>query len=212
MAIGKFFDKFKGKKRTENEEFLLPEDVTLWDLKKGYMLDYDFKTWEVKGVYEYDWGRTGKSTEYKIHDGAEYLYMHVDEQEGELLISMAQKIKISDLQGKISNHSTAGVGFQVKSDALTTGEGQAIRNAILQKNTPPKELNYQGTTYYMDEESEGFFRDMDERERFRFVEWNYEDSAEEKFVSISRWSETELEVYAGVYVQDFEISSILPRS
>lgn len=212
--MANFFDKFKGKKKQKTEEFLLPEDITLWDLKKGYMLDYDFKTWEVKGVYEYDWGRTGKSTEYKIFDGTEYLSMGVDEQEGELLISMSYKIKISDLQGKMNTASSggSGLGFQTKSSALTTtGGGQAIRNSILQHGTPPKEISYEGTTYYMDEESEGFFRDLDERERFRFIEWHYEDPTEEKFITISRWSETELEVYAGVYAQDFEVSNILPR-
>lgn len=212
MAFGKFFDKFKGKnkKRPEEEEFpLLPEEITLWDLKKGYMLDYEARTWEVKGVYQYDWGRSGKTTEYKLHDGIEIIFMHLDQEDGELVITMSQKIKMGELGYPRQNES--GLGFRVKSDAVNTVGGQQIRNAIMQNDVPPKEIVYQGTTYYMTEESEGYFRDLDERERYRFIEWSFEDNSEEKCISISRWSETELEVSAGVYAQDFEISNILPR-
>lgn len=210
MAIGNFFNKFRSK-NSSKEENLLPDEITLWNLKKGYMLDYELRTWEVKGVYEYDWGRSGKSTEYKIHDGTEFLYLHVNEHEGEQVISVAEKIKIADLQGSQAKVNHEELGFQVKSKAVTTSSHQEIRNSISKNNTPPKEVVFQNETYYMSEESEGFFRDLDERERFRFIEWSYNDSGEEKFVTISRWSETELEVYAGIYLQDFEISNLLPR-
>ena len=46
-----------------------PLNIKVTDLKKGFVFDYDLKTWEVQEVYQYDWGNNFFSYEYKIDCG-----------------------------------------------------------------------------------------------------------------------------------------------
>ncbi|MEO1099612.1 MAG: hypothetical protein AAFX57_17950, partial [Bacteroidota bacterium] len=58
------FDFFKKKEKEPEYDVT---NLKVSDLDHGFILEYDLKTWEVKEVYEYDWGNNNFSQEYMFH-------------------------------------------------------------------------------------------------------------------------------------------------
>ncbi|MBW2366658.1 MAG: DUF4178 domain-containing protein, partial [Deltaproteobacteria bacterium] len=58
-------------------------DLTLSDLKMGYMVDYDLKTWQVTAHNTYDWGDGDLTLEWQLksHDDTIYLELESDDEE-----------------------------------------------------------------------------------------------------------------------------------
>lgn len=176
------FDIFKKKKKEEYD----PNNIRITDLKKGFMLDYDMKTWEVKEMYEYDWGDNFFSFEYKLDCGDDVVYLSV-EQEDDVELSIMRKVKIRAV-------------------------GEDLPEEIAKNEVPPKKLNYNGLTFYKDGESPGYFRNMDEKpeESTEFISWDYYDESEKNVITIEQWGEREFEAAVGIVAQEYEFSNILP--
>ncbi|TAD99719.1 MAG: DUF4178 domain-containing protein [Bacteroidetes bacterium] len=179
------FDIFK-KKKEEPKPLLNPDDMTLWDLQAGDILDYDFKTWEIKAAFEYDWGNNFFSKEFKLDAGDDLFFLHLEDSHGDLDLSISRKIDVKDV-------------------------GKEVRTTILDTDEAPKTLIYKGKTYTSGKMNLGHFRDMSNNEWTEFVSWHYLDEAEQEFVTIERWSEHEIEASAGMYVEEREFSNFLIR-
>ena len=82
------FDRFKKKEEPSYD----PTNISVRDLDMGFVLDYDMKTWVVKGVYDYDWGDNFFTREYKIDSGEEQLFLSVEDDD-ELEIVFLRKIQ-----------------------------------------------------------------------------------------------------------------------
>ena len=66
------------------------------DFDQGFVFDYNLKSWVIKEVYQYDWGKNNFTSEYKIDAGDEVGFLSVAN-EGELHISFSKPIKIQQL-------------------------------------------------------------------------------------------------------------------
>lgn len=170
----------RGKKEVE-------VDHTVRNLDQGYLFEYDMRTWEVKAVYEYDWGQEHFTKEYQVSDGREKRYLTVSDEE-ELELVWSQKIKPRAIL-------------------------KDLPNIIVKNNAPPESLAYQNQHYYLEEESAGYFKDLSNSnsEWEEFMAWDYEDEAGELTITIERWDEREFEASQGRFLKEFEISNILPR-
>ena len=161
-------------------------NIKVTDIALGFVFDYDLSSWIVEEVYEYDWGDNNFTQEFKIHDGVQTLYLSV-EADDELKVSISKKVKIraidEDLPEYIKEHKKA-----------------------------PKKLNYEGATYYFEEECPGFFKKKTDSEESwaEFIAWDYEDE-NGNILCIEQWSETGFEASAGKVIKTFEISNILPK-
>ncbi len=51
-------------------------DYTVKDIKKGFIVEYDLKSWEAIEEYEYDWGGNYKGKEWTLFDGKNELYLY----------------------------------------------------------------------------------------------------------------------------------------
>jgi len=177
------FFNFKKKKQERKYD---PNNLKITDLQKGFMLDYELKTWEVKEVYEYDWGNNEFSFEYKLDSGDEQVYLSVDEDDG-LELTITTKVKIraidEDLPEYIANHEK-----------------------------PPKKLIFNNINYFRDSQSAGYFRNMDTppEQSAEFIAWDYYDKKEQLTISIEQWGEHDFEASQGKVVEEFEFSNILP--
>jgi len=177
------FDFFKKKDKTTYD----PTNITLMDLQKGFVLEYDLKTWVVKEVYEYDWGDNYFSREYKIDSGDDILFLHV-EKDDELDLTVTKKIKVTmideDLPEYLEEHEKA-----------------------------PKKIHYKGKKFYLDgNENPGYFKDLSDSQKdwVEFISWDYYDENDEEYINIEQWDEREFEASIGRVVKEFEFSSILP--
>lgn len=175
------------KKKKEAEHNYDPLNVKVTDLRKGFILEYDMKEWEVTEEYTYDWGDNYFSKEYKISSGADILFLSVDEDDM-LELSLQRKIKLSSIDDDI--------------------EGAIIKNKI-----PPKKIIYKGVDYYRDTESPGYFKEEgSEKDWLEFISWSYYNEEEDRILSIEQWDEREFEASHGKVIKEYEISNITPAA
>ena len=163
-----------------------PLNLQLTDLKKGFIFEYDLRTWEVKEVYRYDWGDEYFSHEYKVFDGNETRFLHWEE-DSELSVSWFKMIKLNELSADIEME-------------------------IAQHQRPPKILVFNGITFERTEECPGYFQDEGRGEWVEFMNWDYFDKSNQHLLSIEQWGEREFEASYGQVLQPFEISNITPAS
>lgn len=173
------------KKKDKEPEY----DVTnmkLTDLKEGFVLDYELKSWVVKEMYQYDWGKNNFSMEYMIDSGDEVSYLSIAD-EGELYITVSKPIKIQQL-------------------------GEGLREQIRRTENAPERLVYEGVTYYLDEDSAGYFNDKTKGtgDWEEMVSYDYLNEEETLCLSITQWDERNFEASAGVVAQEYQFSNITP--
>jgi hypothetical protein len=178
------FDRFKKEKEPEYDV----TNLSVHDFKKGFVFEYNLKSWIVKEEYQYDWGDNFFTYEFKIDSGDELLYLHFEDDD-ELEISISSKIKIRAIDEDLPEH-------------------------IIKFQEAPKKINYQGETYLLDGESPGFFHNNDHGEDAwdELISWNYFNEAEDKVITIEQWGDKEFEASCGLVVKEYEISNILPHS
>ncbi|MBC8754069.1 DUF4178 domain-containing protein [Kordia sp. YSTF-M3] len=177
MGLFSFFKKDKS---------AIKNDFTLDELKKGFVVDYFMKSWEVTKVYLYDWGNNFFAREYLLDSGDETLYLYVEDDDG-LICSIWNKIDITEIEPDL---------FKM----------------IVANDDAPSQITYKNGIYTKTESSQGHCNEEgeDEETYTELVNWTYKNSKEKHFISVSRTGEEEFDVSYGEYVKDIEFSNILP--
>ncbi len=177
------FDFFKKKKEALPKEEFRIEDLVLSKLKKGFMVDYDMKTYSVAACNRYQWNEGGVTNEWELKSGGESWFLERSQEDGDVEWSFCRKMPISELEGDIA--------------------GEIERN-----EDPPEKVVFQGQQFEFEEDDIGeFFRDGS-TEGLSFVSWDYE--CEEQFLTIEQWGETKFDMQVGFKVEEFQFSNILP--
>ncbi|TPN89215.1 DUF4178 domain-containing protein [Aquimarina algicola] len=177
MGIFNFFKKDKKESKI---------DFTVNELKKGYILDYFMKTWEVKSVYLYDWGNNSFAREYFLDAGNEKLYLYVEEDD-ELICSVWKKIDIIDIDPNIIDITIAN-------------------------DDAPNTITYKNSTFTKISSSLGnCAEEGNEDEYDELISWTYQNKDNKELISVNRVGEEEFEATHGNYVKEYEFSNILPR-
>lgn len=172
-----------GKKKSSDEPALT--DLGLTDLRVGYFVDYDLKTWEVVARHTYDWGRGDESQEWQLKSSDDTLYLE-RESDDEEEWSVSRPISFARL-------------------------GETVRRHILENEDPPDEIRYEGVAYYLESFGGGrFFRDGQGPGR-DVLAWDYEDEEGERYLSIEQWGEEEFEAAVGAPAEPYQFTNILPR-
>lgn len=161
-----------------------PTNITVHDIKLGFIFEYDLRQWEVIEEYTYDWGDEFFSKEYKVTDGTETRFLGVEEDD-ELELLWMEKLRLSaleiDLAHEISNY-----------------------------DRPPKSIVHEGKTFYREEETPGYFQVTGSGTWKEFISWDYYDKSEEFVLSIEQWEERSFDVSFGKTLESYEISNIIP--
>lgn len=173
------------KKKKEEPEALDPLSVTLSDLKKGYVLDYDLKTWQVTAQHYYDY-EGDRVDEWELTCGDDMAYLERAEDDSISWV-LTRKIPLSDIEGDIR-------GYMRDHD----------------NEDPPDEVRCQGVMFYGISSAVGsFYKDGGDEEQ-EFIIWNYLDESEEHTLSIEQWAEDAFEAAVGEFVEEYQFSNILP--
>jgi hypothetical protein len=182
------FDFFKKKKQETPALHYDPTFIKVTDIRKGFLLDYDFKTWQVEDEYEYDWGNNRFSYEFKITSTNESLYLRIEQQQ-QTLCYLLQKLRFSKL-------------------------GEYVENHLRQNEKPPREITFEGVKYTREKETPGFFRNTAdaEDEGAEMLSWEYIDDSETRVLIIDQWDVEEFEALIGKIVPETAISNILPNA
>ena len=178
MAFGFF------KKKKKKELHYDPTNIGVMDIRRGFIFEFDGKTWEATEEYEYDWGDNDFTYEFKVVSENETYFLSVEEDD-EIECIFSQKIPFSMLDDEVEEQ-------------------------IIARERAPKKIYLKGTTYYRDEESPGHFRDIMSESWQPFVSWTYYDDAEENVLTVEQWGERDFEASLGVVVNPSQITNILP--
>jgi len=179
------FDRFKKKEEAPKYDVT---NLKVTDLDEGFIFDYNMKSWQVKEVYEYDWGNNDFSYEYMVDAGDEVAYLSVEE-DGEVSLTMTKPVKILKLD-------------------------EDIVDDMIKDKKPPKKLFWEGEKYLLDKDSAGYFcnKSKETEDWAEFISWEYYNEEEDKIISVTQWGEQEFDAATGVVVKEFEISNIVPAS
>ena len=179
------FDSFK-KKKPEPEQSYDPSNITVANLRKGFLFDYDLQTWTVKEEYKYDWGDGFFTKEFQVSNGKDSRYLHIAEDNG-ISLTWTQKVRIRTIN-------------------------EDLPEQIIKNDYPPKKLTYQNITYFLDGESAGYFNDAGSKSQdwSELISWEYYDESGNHLLAIEQWGERDFDAAVGELIQEGEISHILP--
>jgi len=175
---------FKKKKESALDPL---RDLTLSNLKVGYLVDYDLNTWEVTAHNRYDWGDGHFTDEWEIKSATETLYLEREEDD--------------EIEWVLSKKTSIGA----------LGPGIRAQLPEFANDSPPAEISYQGKRYFLASEGAGLFLKDGKEPGIEFLCWDYVDEAEEEVITIEQWGEQEFEASIGRYVEEYQFSNILPK-
>jgi hypothetical protein len=169
-----------GEQKQELDSF----DLSLADLKKGYLVDYDLKTWQVKSHNAYDFDGD-RAEEWELYSGDDRVYLE-GEKDDEYEWAISRKIEFSALGKDVGDH-------------------------LIEQHDPPQEIVHDGTRYTLEESGGGYFFPDGRVAGDEMIYWDYADETGEKLLTIEQWGETEFEASVGQTVKDYEFRNILPK-
>ena len=176
------FDFFK----SQRERIDPLADLVVAKLRPGYIVDYDMESWEVTSYAVYDLGDGYEIEEWGLRSGTRTRYLERYEDD-EVELCLSEKVPIGAIEGDIRGH-------------------------IKEHDDPPAQIVYKGKTYFEDETDSGHYFKDGKPPGTPFISWTYIDEEDESFVAIEQWGENEFEAAAGIYVEEYQFSNILPGS
>ena len=179
MVFDRLFKMFKSNKGGSTVDF------TVKDIKKGFIVEYDLKSWEAIEEYEYDWGGNYKGKEWTLFDGKNQLYLYYASFPSEEISVSTRMNMLKELP-------------DLRSDVFTNDE-------------PRTSFAYGGKQWSIVDESPGLMINSDTKEEQEIVSWTFDDSEETEFITVVRNGEKSADAYKGKYIKNYEVSNILPR-
>ena len=159
------------------------DDPSLDQLREGYMLDYEMRTWEVTKHAKYDY-EGWPADEWTLETGEDLLFLEYEYDDGDVFL-LSEPVDITEV----------------------TAEGESFR-VVLRDAEPPGAVMYDGTEYVLAEEGPAT-RTVDDRTN-ELHYWVYENG--DDFVALERYGSSDWNVYAGREVEPYEFDNILPRA
>lgn len=172
---------FKKKGEDKQEPDLL--NLNLVDLKPGYVLDYDLKTWEVTAQHLYDY-EGDKVEEWELTCSDDVVYLDGEDDDGFTWI-LTQKISLSEVDDDLKTY-------------------------LDENEEPPEQIICDGVTYEAKSSSTGKFHKNRSGSGDDFIVWDYLDVTERKVLVIEQWGDDDYETSIGKVVEEYEFSNILP--
>lgn len=180
------FDWLLGKREKETpKQGFDPTRVRLEDLRPGWLVDFDLRTWEVLARHRYDMGDGFEMIEWELRAGNDIRYLCREEDDG-VYWTLMKKVPLGAIDPGLKKH-------------------------ILEYEDPPKKLHYEGRDYEMVSYGGARFFKDGFPPPVPFIYWEYESSDGERVITVEQWGDTEFEASAGEYVEEYQFSNILPR-
>ena len=162
-----------------------PTNLSVRDLKPGFVFEYDLRNWQVVESNTYDWGNDFFSKEHKITDGRQTLYLGVEEDD-ELELCLMEKLPVRRIDVDLSEEVS-------KNDSL------------------PRLIQVDDETFVLEEEAPGYLSRGEDSDWVEFISWDYYSKKDEdRLLTIEQFGEREFEASIGNVIESYEISGINP--
>lgn len=177
-------DFLKKKKNNETPDPL--SGLTLANMKQGYFVDYDMKTWEVVSQGRYDWGSGDITYEWQLatHDDTIFLERESDDED---YWCISRKLSIRKLDSR-------------------------VRQSFVESDDPLKTISFDGKKYYLSETGGALYYKNNEESGREMFKWDYSDDTEKFWLTVEQWGENDYELSLGKSVKEYQFSNILPSA
>ncbi len=162
-----------------------PMNITIKDLDKGFVLDYNLKTWEIFDAFEYDY-ENNLSRLFLLSDGTKEVLLFFE--------------KLTYLY-LFDEFSLAEIDAKIKRQILTNG-------------IPPENIIREDKTFLLDREVSGHKRTMGTRNThdwYRVFLWRYSCESGDDIILIEQKGSDEMKSYIGRRISENEFSNIIPK-
>lgn len=163
-----------------------PTNITIENLRTGYLLDYGLKTWQIVNQIQFDWSDGMSEREYKMLAGNEILYLNVKREAAMLECRIGTVVNLYAIDSQL--------------DTIIQRDGN-----------PPNVLNYADFTLYRESKQTGImFNQAYGNKPVKVIVWDYFDQTRTYCLRIGRDEHQKFFAVFSKQVSDIEFSEILP--
>jgi hypothetical protein len=164
-----------------------PTNLTVENLKAGFLVDYELKTWEVVAEFQYDWFDGLTDRLFTLANDLEQVTVLLRKEQNQLIAQELKRINIYALNKQLPDEIT----FRKRPSAL---------------------LHFQNADFFQEPEREGIFFDMVAKKGNQKVMcWEYFDQARRTTVRIEYLNDKEFKAFTGKLISPLSFSEILPK-
>lgn len=161
-------------------------DLTIENLKEGFMLDYNLKTWQVTNVSQYDWENGSVEKEFSLVSGIERASLYLKNESGLVSFVFCKQVNIYAID-------------------------ENLESEILHKGKPYNILTYEEMPYYRENTNTGLIYNMTNNSSGnKVLGWEYYDGQRQNVIRIEQRGRTDFKTWIGKAVSSYDFTSILP--
>lgn len=164
-----------------------PLNITLENLKTGFLLDYDLRTWQVKSLHQYEWAGGSSERLFKIESVGDSAQLFLRKEGYQLTIQVCRMINIHTIDSNLATE-------------------------ILHNHQPYNIITYEGTTFYKENAKDGILYETQKQNKQRVLLWEYYDGQRKQILRIEQFGKNDFRAMLGKLASEFEFSDILPSS
>jgi len=165
-----------------------PTNLRVENLRKGYLVDFDLRTWTVTNDTQFDWDNQTLEKSLALNANGQTCFLVIRREAG----------------GRVLYHW----GSEVNIYALDPN----LESEILSQQRPQNILTVDGTPFYRESRFEGTYYQGTHQGGTRVLMWEYLDGKRENFIRVEQLGRNEFRAIKGRLVDDIEFSEILPGS
>lgn len=161
-----------------------PASLALQDMQRGYLFDYDMRTWQVLAVHNYVYGKHHKATEWEVEHSNERCFLQCS-RDDEVSWCWGAKINLHEITPD-------------------------VRKSIIDTEDPPNTVTLQEQQYHLEESGTGLFYRQQGEDAAEFIYWELIDAQDKNFITIEQWGETDFTASFATHVERWQFSNVLP--
>lgn len=163
-----------------------PSNLSVENLKEGYMVDYNLKTWQVSTRYQFDWEKGVSAREIKLVSDTESLWVYLSKEGAFLSVAVSKPTNIYALDPELETE-------------------------IYHHKRPPNILDYQDLKYFRENSLSGYvFNLTTDSIGTKVSAWEYLDQKREHYLRIEQREQKNFRVLLGKIASPYTFSDILP--
>ncbi len=165
-----------------------PSNISVENIKTGYIIDFDIKSWEVSNEWQYDWDNGNTEKEFKLSSNNDFMFVLLTKEARQFGVKVGKPINIYSID-------------------------ENIETEIQTKGRPYNVLLFEGITYYRESQTEGICYNMGDTsaQGVRVKAWDYYDTNRENHLRISERGRGEFRVLKARSASPYEFTDILPK-
>lgn len=163
-----------------------PVALTVENLAKGFMVDYNFKTWDVISEIQFDWQSGDSDRCFKLASDTKTMIVNLRKDSGHLDAVHFEPVSLFAIDPKLEAE-------------------------IKMRNKPGNVIYYKDDTYYRETSKNGLFFVLNIASPAKKVAvWEYFDESRNQLIRIENYGKEGIKSFIGKIVSPLDFSEILP--